>query len=62
MSHYNIGLTIALPPDIPLGPDAFPTLAAVRVLTLSEIESLQQNKRETTERLMALMGSTVRIA
>ena len=34
---------------------------AGRVLTMSEIESLQQNKRETTERLMALMGSTVRI-
>ena len=34
---------------------------AVRVLTMSEIVSLQQNKRETTERLMALMGSTVKI-
>ena len=40
-------------------PSSDPT--AVRVLTLSEIESLQQNKRETTERLMALIGSTVRI-
>jgi hypothetical protein len=27
MSHYDIGLTIAFPPDIPFGPDTFPTLA-----------------------------------
>lgn len=26
MSNYSIGLTIAMPPDIPFGPDAFPTL------------------------------------
>lgn len=27
MSQYSIGIQIALPPDIPFGPDAFPTLA-----------------------------------
>ncbi len=29
--------------------------------SMRDIEFLQQNKRETTERLMALMGTTVRI-
>ena len=33
MSQYTIGIAIALPPDIPFGPDAFPTLAgAVQAL------------------------------
>jgi len=47
----------------PASPNPKPATSstAVRVLTMSEIVSLQQNKRETTERLMALMGSTVRI-
>ena len=33
MSQYSVGIQIALPPDIPFGPDAFPTLAgAVQAL------------------------------
>ena len=45
-----------------LNPKPATSSTAVKVLTRSELESLQQNKRETTERLMVLMGKNIKIA
>ncbi len=43
MSSYSIGITIALPPDIPFGADAFPTLAgAVQALANAAHQQWQQ--------------------
>lgn len=43
MSQYSIGIQIALPPDIPFGPDAFPTLAgAVQALASAAHQQWQK--------------------